>query len=84
MKMTIEVDCTPVEARAFLGLPDVTPLNAHIVDEMKRRMDANIAMLEPETLLKSWMAMGGQATEQFQKLMSAAATGALTGASRPK
>lgn len=84
MKMTIEVDCTPVEARAFLGLPDVTPLNAHIVDEMKRRMDANIAMLEPETLLKSWMAMGGQATEQFQKLMSAAATGALTGAPRPK
>ena len=84
MKMTIEVDCTPIEARAFLGLPDVTPLNDHIVEEMKRRMDANIAMLEPETLLKSWMAMGGQATEQFQKLMSAAATGALSGAARGK
>ncbi len=79
MKMTIEVDCTPVEARAFLGLPDVTPLNEHIVEEMKRRMDANIALLEPETLMKSWMAMGGQATEQFQKLMSAAATSAMAG-----
>ena len=84
MKMTIEVDSTPVEARSFLGLPDVTPLNDYIVEEMKRRMDANIAMLEPETLLKSWMAMGGQATEQFQKLMSAAATGAMSGAARGK
>ncbi len=84
MKMTIEVDCTPVEARSFLGLPDVTPLNDHIVEEMKRRMDANIAMLEPETLLKSWMAMGGQATEQFQKLMTAAATGAMSGGARGK
>ena len=80
MKMTIEIDCTPVEARAFFGLPDVSPLNDHMVDEMKRRLDANIAMLEPAELMKSWMAFGGQATEQFQKLMTAAAAGAMTGA----
>ena len=77
MKMTIEIDCTPVEARAFFGMPDVTPLNDHMVDEMKRRLDANIAMLEPAELLRSWMAFGGQATEQFQKLMTAAAAGAM-------
>lgn len=78
--MTIEIDCTPVEARAFFGLPDVTPLNQHMVDEMKRRLDANIAMLEPAELLRSWMALGGQATETFQKLMTAAAQNAMTGA----
>jgi hypothetical protein len=80
MKMTIEIDCTPVEARAFFGLPDVTPLNQHMVDEMKRRLDANIALLEPSELLRSWMALGGQATEQFQKLMTAAAQNAMSGA----
>ena len=80
MKMTIEIDCTPVEARAFFGLPDVSPLNDHMVDEMKRRLNANIAMLEPGELLKNWMAFGGQATEQFQKLMTAAASGAMSGA----
>ena len=83
MKMTIEIDCTPVEARAFFGLPDVTPLNQHMIDEMKRRLDANIAMLEPAELLRSWMAFGGQATESFQKLMTAAATGAMSGAGVP-
>ena len=75
MKVTVEVDCTPVEARTFLGLPDVTALNDHLVGEMQRRMDANMQMMQPEELLKSWMAFGGQAQEQFMKLMSAA-TGA--------
>ena len=79
MKMKIEIDCTPVEARAFFGLPDVTPLNAHMVEEMKRRLDANIARLEPAELMRSWMSFGGQATEQFQKLMTAAAASASGG-----
>ena len=36
MKMTIEVDCSPEEARRFLGLPDVSSLNDHLVGEMKK------------------------------------------------
>ena len=73
MKVTVEIDCTPQEARAFLGLPDVSSLNDHMVAEMKKRMDANIAMAAPEELMKNWMAFGGQATDQFMKLMTAAA-----------
>jgi hypothetical protein len=73
MKVTVEVDCTPAEARAFLGLPDVTPLNEHLVGEMRRRFDENVNMMKPEELMKSWMTFGGQAQEQFMKLMSAAA-----------
>ena len=77
MKMTIEIDCTPIEARSFLGLPDVSSLNDHLVAEMKARMDANMAMVQPEELMKNWMAFGGQPTEQFQRLMTAAATGTM-------
>ena len=79
MKMTIEIDCTPIEARSFLGLPDVSLLNDHLVNEMKSRMDTNMAMLQPDELMKSWMAFGGQATEQFRKLMTAAATANMPG-----
>ena len=82
MKLKIEVDCTPAEARTFLGLPDVTGLNAHLMDEMKTRMDQNIALLQPEELMRNWMAFGGQATEHFRKLMTAAATAGLGGAPR--
>lgn len=75
VKVTFEIDCTPVEARSFLGLPDVTGLNDHLVGEMKRRLDANVALLEPETLMKNWMALGGAAQEQFRQLMGAAVRG---------
>ena len=80
MKLNVEIDCTPAEARAFLGLPDVTGLNDHLVSEMKKRMEANIAMAAPEELMKNWMAFGGQASEQFMKMMTAAASGSLGGA----
>lgn len=82
MKLKIEVDCTPAEARTFLGLPDVTGLNQHLVDEMRRRIDANVAMLQPDELMRSWMSFGGQATEQFRKLMTAAASAGLSGAAK--
>lgn len=79
MKMTVEIDCTPVEARAFLGLPDVTALNDHMVAEMQKRMDANMAALAPDELMKNWMTFGTNAQEQFRKMMTTAATAAMGG-----
>ncbi|MDO9336795.1 MAG: hypothetical protein EON95_00700 [Caulobacteraceae bacterium] len=79
MKVTVEVDCTPVEARSFLGLPDVTALNDHMMAEMQKRMDANMAALAPDELMKTWMSVGMGAQEQFRKLMTAATTSAMGG-----
>ncbi|HVY02535.1 MAG TPA: DUF6489 family protein [Caulobacterales bacterium] len=76
MLMRIEVECTPVEARQFMGLPDVTTLNEHIVEELKRRMDSNMAMMAPDALMKSWMQMGLQTQEAFMGMMTAGARGA--------
>lgn len=85
MKMTIEIDCTPQEARAFLGLPDVTPLNEALVSEMQKRMAANINMLAPDELIKNWTAFGAGAQEQFRQLMqSAVAMGMGGGSTAPK
>ncbi|MES2833581.1 MAG: DUF6489 family protein [Pseudomonadota bacterium] len=72
MKMNIEIDCTPAEARAFLGLPDVAPLNEHLVGEMKRRMDENMSAMQPEELMKTWTSFGVQAQDQFRRLMETA------------
>lgn len=82
MKIKVEIDCDPVEARTFLGLPDVSGLNDHLVNEMKSRMDANMAALQPEELMKTWMSFGMGAQEQFRKLMTAATTGAMGGGSK--
>jgi|KBSSwiStaDraftv2_1062776.scaffolds.fasta_scaffold52439_4 hypothetical protein len=69
MKMTIEVDCTPEEARRFMGLPDVSPLNDHIVKEMQSKISSNMSLLSADDLLKNWMAFGQGAQEQFRRLM---------------
>ena len=80
MKVNVEIDCTPAEARAFLGLPDVAPLNEHLVAEMQRRMDENMAAMQPEELMKSWMSFGTgfgmQAQDQFRRMMEMAVPGA--------
>ena len=75
MKVTVEVDCTPQEARATLGLPDVTALNEALMSEMQNRLKTNMAALQPDELMKNWIAFGGQAQEQFRKLMTAAVSG---------
>ena len=79
MKMTIEVDCSPEEARRFMGLPDVTPLNEHLVKEMQKRIDANRSMLSPEEFLKNWMTFGSNAQEQFRKMLEMGFTGSTPG-----
>ncbi len=38
MKVHIEIDCTPDEARTFMGLPDVGKANAVYVDMMSKSM----------------------------------------------
>jgi hypothetical protein len=79
MNVKIEIDCTPVEARAFLGLPDIEPLNRQLVEEMGRRMEANIAALQPEELMRTWTAFGLQAQDQFRKMMAAAVSSSGSG-----
>jgi hypothetical protein len=76
MKMTMNVECTPEEARRFVGLPDVTPLNEMLVREMTSRAEENMKLMSPDTMMKSWMSFGGQAQDAFLKLMNTAASGA--------
>lgn len=70
MKVTINIDCTPEEARAYMGLPDFAPVNEAMVEEMKTQMMSNVAKLQPEEMFRSWMSLGGQAQEQFMKMMT--------------
>ena len=71
MKFTVDVDCTPAEARAFLGLPDVAPMQQAMMTEIEDRMKANLAAMDPEALFKAWMPMsvpgGMESMEQMQR-----------------
>ncbi len=55
MKIRIDIDCTPEEARTFLGLPDVGPMQSAILDEVKERLMENLSAVTPDQLLKTWV-----------------------------
>lgn len=38
MKINIEIECTPEEARSFMGLPDVSQANSIYVDNISKAM----------------------------------------------
>jgi hypothetical protein len=84
MKLNITVDCTPDEARAFLGLPNIDPINEMMVAAVKQRLEQNIEMVSPEFYLKQWYSMGGQASDQFMQMMTAGAKAATAGAAPKK
>ena len=81
MKCTLEVDCTPLEARQFFGLPDVQPIQATIMAEVEKKMLAEMDRFSPEGVLKSWLSMFSQSPEQFQQVFSKAM---FTGLNRTK
>ncbi|WP_237480869.1 DUF6489 family protein [Lichenibacterium dinghuense] len=70
MKCTLEVECTPLEARQFFGLPDVQPLQATIMAEVEKKMLAEMERFSPEGVLKSWLSMFSQSPEQMQQTFS--------------
>ena len=75
MKVTIEMDMTPEEARAFMGLPDVAPMQKKMMEEMQARMKAAFDTNDPEGMMRAWLpfsqGMGGgaDAFQKFQKAM---------------
>ena len=74
MKITTNVDCTPDEARAFMGLPDVKPMQEQLMRETQERMAANIRAMEPEALLKTWLPVTLKGFEQIQEMFMAQMT----------
>jgi hypothetical protein len=68
MKVHLEIDCTPEEARQFFGLPDVAPMQARLMKDVEQRMIASMKAMEPEALLQNWLPASMQGLESFQKM----------------
>jgi hypothetical protein len=70
MKVTINIDCTPEEARVFMGLPDVQPMQQAMMGEMERRMMAELDRFSPEGLMKTWFTAAPQSTDMVRDMFT--------------
>jgi len=68
MKMNVEVDCTPEEARRFLGLPDLTPVHDKYIANMVETMEQGLSPETMEKLMKAWSPMGESGLRVWQQL----------------
>ena len=69
MKVTVNVECTPEEARTFMGLPDVQPMQEALMSELQQRLSANIHSMSPENMVQTWLPASFQGAEHMQKMM---------------
>ncbi len=68
MKITVDIDCTPEEARSFIGLPDVKPMQDALMQDTQERIRASLSAMDPETMLKTWLPAQVQGIEHLQKI----------------
>jgi hypothetical protein len=69
MKITVNIDCTPAEARAFMGLPDFEPMQKRAMEEVEKRMMDSLERYSPEALLKMWLQPATLNTDWFQEIL---------------
>lgn len=70
MKIQVEFDITPQEARKMLGLPDVEALQEKIIDLLYEEMKKGIEDIkDPDKLFQRFMPMSAQGMEQLQKII---------------
>ncbi len=67
MKITIDIDCTPQEARVFLGLPDVEAMQEALVAKLQERLATSLDAMDPEALMKLWLPGGIEGLTQLQE-----------------
>ncbi|MFC4293924.1 DUF6489 family protein [Novosphingobium tardum] len=79
MKMNIEIDCTPEEARRFLGFPDVSKANDVYVDAIAKAMKGVSSVDQLQDYAKQIAPMGQIGMKLFQQFMENGADAAFSG-----
>lgn len=83
MKVNVEVECSPEEARRFLGLPDVTRANDVYVDAMTNAMQGG-SVDQLQEMVKQMAPMGQFGLKLFQQLMEGGANISKSSGASPK
>jgi hypothetical protein len=79
MKVNVELDCTPEEARRFLGLPDVSKANEAYVEAVVKAMKGEHSLDQLGGYVRQLAPMGEMGLKMFQQFMEQGAGAAMAG-----
>jgi hypothetical protein len=72
MKVTVDVDCTPEEARRFLGLPDLTTVHEAYVERMRKAVAEGVGADTFVEAMKGWGPMSESALNMWKTMFDQA------------
>jgi hypothetical protein len=73
MKMNIEIECTPEEARRAVGLPDLTPIHDRYIAMMMEAIpDGQMKPEMLESMMRGWQPMGEAGMAMWKGLFDSA------------
>ncbi len=84
MKIKLDIDCTPQEARAFFGLPNVAPMQERLMADIEEQIKSNMSAMDPDNLMRYWVPGGFRGLEDFQKSIWTAFTSGMAASSEEK
>lgn len=79
MKVSVDVDLTPEELRRLFGLPDLSPIQALVVERITRQVEKGMDSNLLAGITRSIIAGGVQSWDAYQKLLSGILTAAKPG-----
>jgi hypothetical protein len=69
MKVSVDIDCTPEEARRFLGLPDLAPVHEAYVERMKAALGEGAAAEGMAEMMKAWGPMNEAGMTMWRQML---------------
>lgn len=68
MKISFDIDCTPEEARRFMGLPDLSPVHEAYVSRMTKAMSEGMTVDGVGDMMRAWGPMGEAGTQMMKTM----------------
>lgn len=75
MKITFDIDCTPEEARSFIGLPDLKPLHDAYLKQTLMAFEQGITPEAMRNLVQGWGPMGEAGMAFWRQMLGQVAAG---------
>jgi hypothetical protein len=81
VNITMNIECTPEEARRLMGLPDMAPIHDLYLDKFREAMTTGLTPEMFEQMVRTWSPMGEMGMNAWRQLVDQM-TGQRTGTSK--
>ena len=69
MKITVDVECTPEEARRFMGLPDMAPVHEAYLSHVRTAIEQGVTPDMVQSLMRTWSPMGEAGMTMWRQMI---------------